>query len=229
MGKYRYVLLDMDETILDFKLAEHVTLQKTMEQFGLKYSPKIEVRYSETNLSLWKRLERGEISRAELQRMRFEMTFPGVDGLAMNTRWLDNLSSCGFYLPGARDFMERLAKTDLHVYIITNGMSKTQNGRIREAGLADYVDKAYISEEMGAVKPDPLYADMVVEDIGDPDRSSYLVVGDSLTSDIKLAENSGMDSCLFVAWGKSIPEGYGDHDITYIAHGYDELLEAILS
>ena len=228
MGKYRYLLLDMDETILDFKMAEHVTLRKTMESFGLKYSPDIEARYSEINRSLWKKLEKGEITRAELQRKRFEMTFGGGDGLAMNAKWLDILSECGFYLPGARKFMERLAATDLRVFIITNGMSKTQNGRIRTADLSRYTEKVFISEEIGCVKPDPAFIDYVIDHTGDHDRSRYLIVGDSLTSDIALAGNSDMDCCLFVKEGTLPPSGYKDFRINYIAYNYDDLLDYIL-
>lgn len=219
----------MDETILDFSLAERTALRATLEEFGIEYTPDVHKHYSEVNLSLWKRLEKGEITRDELKRLRFEIAFGRDDGTYMNARWMDNLAECGFYLPGAREFLDKLAATDIRVFIITNGLSYTQNGRIRASGLIDCVEKIYISEEMGAVKPDPLFADIVIGEIGDPDRSRYLVAGDSLSSDILLAENAGLDSCLFVAEDKDLPAGYRDHDITYIAHGYDELLSVILS
>ena len=117
--------------------------------------------------------------------------------------------------------------TGLRVFIITNGLSYTQNGRIAASGITQYVEKVYISEEMGAVKPDRLFADMVIDEAGDPDRSRYLVVGDSLTSDIMLAENAGLASCLFAAEGRDLPAGYQEHEITHIARGYDELLSVI--
>ena len=231
MSKYRYILFDLDETILDFKKTEQFALRGAVSDFGMESSPEIEELYSNVNKSLWLRFEKGEITREELKRMRFETVFGGpgrnIDGLAMNQSYMDHMSQTGFFIPGAESFLEKLSKTDLRLFIITNGLSYTQNGRIREAGLARFVEKVFISEEMGRVKPDPEYTEMVIDYVGDSDRSKYLVVGDSLSSDIMLAENSGMDCCLFAAEGKTFPAGYELHDITYKAKGYDELMAVI--
>ena len=227
MIRYSYILFDLDETLLDFKRSEKYALKGAIRDFGMECSPEIEELYSKVNKSLWLRFEKGEISREELKRMRFEITFGDVDGPAMNERYMYHLSQCGFYLPGAREFLEKLSRQDLRLFVITNGLAYTQNGRIKASGLLDYVEKVFISEEMGRVKPDPEYADMVISSIGDPDRSRYLVVGDSISSDIMLAENAGMDCCLFAAEGKSFPAGYELHDITYKAKGYNELMKVI--
>ena len=60
--------------------------------------------------------------------------------------------------------------------------------------LEKYIKHSFISQEMGCAKPSPVFFEKVIEYIGDSDKSNYLVIGDSLTSDISGARNFGIDS-----------------------------------
>ena len=50
------VLLDLDDTILDFRKAERGAISKTLLHFGIEPHEEIITRYSEINAAQWKRL-----------------------------------------------------------------------------------------------------------------------------------------------------------------------------
>ena len=72
----RVILWDVDGTLLNFPAAERQSLMDSFEKFGLGPCPEDRVaRYSKLNASYWKRLEKGEITKAELLPGRFREFF----------------------------------------------------------------------------------------------------------------------------------------------------------
>ena len=62
----RYLFLDLDDTILDFKKAEAIAIRKTMAAYGLEPTDERAARYSAVNDRHWKALERGEMTRDQV-------------------------------------------------------------------------------------------------------------------------------------------------------------------
>lgn len=242
---YKFILLDLDETIWDFKAAEHKAFEETMLEHGIPVTPEIAAFYNVTNQGLWKALERKEVTKDELKCVRFERTYNkalelfkdaslpplGPDtGKVINQTYMERLSHLGIMLDGAEDFLRSLSllrkEKNFGVYFITNGTAITAHGRIAASGVDQYVDGAFISDDIGVEKPDVKFFNYVTNALNEGDSSAYLVIGDSLTSDIQGAENAGMDSILFAYYGK-FPEGHESHNITYRATSYDEILSII--
>ena len=69
------ILFDLDDTILDFKKAEKIALFKTLEELGVTPDDEIAQKYSRYNISQWKRLELGEITRQEVKVNRYKLLF----------------------------------------------------------------------------------------------------------------------------------------------------------
>ena len=69
--RYRTVLFDADNTLLDFTRSEHDALCDCLTARGLPHDEEAIARYSAINDGYWKRLERGEVTRAALQVGRF--------------------------------------------------------------------------------------------------------------------------------------------------------------
>ena len=111
------------------------------------------------------------------------------------------------------------------MYIITNGVTRNAMGRINSTGLKDYISKVFISDSIGVSKPARSYFDAVKSSVGEPDES-YLVIGDSLSSDMLGAKNAGLASCWFMPEG-NIGEAMKEYDINYTAASFDELYEVI--
>ena len=230
MLRYDIVLLDADETIYDFRLAEKTAVSETLRAFGVEPTDRVIDLYSEGNLSCWKALERGELTRDQLKPLRFRMLFerlslPPVDFRAVNDRYEHELSLCGFLLPGAEDFLKKLRSiSGVRIYLATNGFVIPQQGRYRRSGVDKYMDGIYISEQVGASKPDPAYFDSLFSDIGVVDRSRAIILGDSLTSDMLGGRNAGITTCLYLNGRQHVQSPLCDYQIS----DYDGFFDIIM-
>ena len=200
--KYDMILIDADETVFDFKKAEHDAFKLTIESVGVEFTEEKLSLYSSINLMYWKKFERNEVTGVELKRRRYGDFFEaiGVSGIDLdriNDVYLENLSNCSSLIDGAMDFIKELSLY-CTVIIITNGLTKAQRGRFDKSGLKPYVKALYISEEIGYSKPDKEYFDYVLESEGVKDRKRVLVIGDSLTSDMQGGKNAGIDTCRYI-------------------------------
>ena len=99
-------------------------------------------------------------------------------------------------MPGAQELLEAL-HTRYELYLATNGTPEVQNSRIESAGIARYFQNIFISEQMGAYKPSPAFFHACFAAIPDFDAAEAMMVGDSLTSDIRGARNVGLRSCWY--------------------------------
>ena len=226
---YSYLLLDMDMTLLDFKKSEKYAFAGVMESLGLRFTEYDHSRFSHVNEELWKRLEKGLINRGQLLATRFGIFSEewGVDPARLNEMFIKNLAARDDKLPGAEDFLKALkACGKYRIYIATNGPVFTVMGRINASDLAKYADGIYISEKIGASKPDPAFFEYIFADLGDHDTSHYLMIGDRLSSDIKGANNTGMDCVLFAHDG-IFPEDIQGYSINYFAGSFKELQDLL--
>lgn len=197
---YKAVLLDADDTIFDFARSERTALYYALQECGIKCSEEIYRTYSVINLALWRKLERGEIGKDRLRVLRFEQlaerfSLP-LDAPRLNTAYGEALAACHFLLPGARSFLES-AHCYCALYLTTNGIAQVQRRRIADAGIGELLDGVFISEELGANKPDARYYDAVFAALPGLSRADCIAFGDSLTSDIAGAVCAGVDSCWF--------------------------------
>lgn len=196
---YKYLLFDADNTLLDFDAAEAQALRETLSLCPLGFSDEIHRRYHHINDQQWKKLERGETTREKLRIDRFALLYDefGMDGELYSRETADlyteRLSQQEQLIDGAEDVLSELSKR-YECYIITNGITEVQRSRMAKTPLEKYIKHSFISQEMGCAKPSPVFFEKVIEYIGDSDKSSYLVIGDSLTSDISGARNFGIDS-----------------------------------
>ncbi len=227
--KYKTLLFDADDTLLDFGRAEHAALTDTLTDHGLPVTPEIMSRYSEINLSFWKALERGEIEKSRLRVARFEKFCSelgfSVDPLAMADTYTERLSQKSYTLDGAVELSSELSK-HYKMYIVTNGLKTIQTRRFAESGLPPYFEKSFISEDMGFEKPDVRYFERLAELIPDFDKETTLIIGDSLTSDMRGGVNFGIDTCWFNPKNKTAPT---DMSLTYEVHSIAEMGKLLLT
>ena len=205
---YRILLLDADGTLLDFDRAEAEALRNTLQHFKLPDTEEWVDAYHRINEAMWKQLERGEISKNDLRWMRFSHLLDhfGVCGNCydMAETYVDELSSHAYLLPGALEACKTLAQ-NYRLYIITNGIATVQRRRMADVPISAWIEKCYISEEVGYEKPDVRFFDIVAQDIPNYDPSTVLVVGDSLTSDMAGGIQAGLDTCWINPGNAPIP------------------------
>ena len=214
---YKTVLFDLDDTLLDFKKSEAEALSATLLQFGIQPTPAVIGRYSEINEGLWKQLEKQEITRERLLPYRFELLFDelGVkqDSHAVQRTYELTLSQSCYFIDGALELLETLVRTH-DLYIVSNGTALVQHGRIGKAGIGKYFKALFISQEIGADKPDRQFFEEAFARIPDFCREQTIIIGDSLSSDIAGGRAAGIATGWYNPQGKPLPDsGTVDYDI----------------
>lgn len=229
--EYKILLLDADNTFFDFDRCERDALRDTLVNFGIPFDGDILARYHAFNDSLWKKVEKGTLSRSDLRRDRFTL-FMGEIGRGdlvptggdIGEFFVASLSRYAYFIYGMDDACRKLAKK-YRMYIVTNGITSVQNSRFEIAGIAEFFDGVFISESLGCAKPAREFFDAVVAKTGALPKSDYLIIGDSLTSDIAGGVNAGIDTCLFDRENRDIPQ---PQQPAYVVHSPKELLELLL-
>ena len=225
-----FLFLDLDDTILDFHKAEHIALSKTFRSFGLDPSQEVLDRYTDINRAHWQRLERKELTREQVVVGRFAALFQekGIhtDPERVARKYEDFLSQGHYFLPGAEDALKSLSQK-YKLYLASNGTAKVQAGRLESSGIGKYFQEIFVSEKIGANKPDKVYFDRCCERIPGYDPDKAMIVGDSLTSDILGGQNVGIATCWVNLHGKACNlEKAPDYEIGSISQ-LEELLSTI--
>ncbi len=227
MKKYDTILFDADGTLFDFLKSEREALILTLRRFSIDVDEEGIKLYSKINDSLWKALERGEITKDVLRVRRFEL-FGAEYGFtcdfdALSYAYTDELTEQMFMLKGATEVCRSLSEK-YRMYIVTNGIEYVQKKRFELSPIKDLFDGLFISGEIGYEKPDVRFFNTVEERIPDFVKEKTIIVGDSLTSDMRGGLNFGIDCCYYNPEGKKPPE---DMPIKYTITELSELLEIL--
>ncbi len=195
---YDLVLIDIDNTLLDFDAGTQASLRQLLESFGQELTRERQTRFFTINNSLWEQYEKGQIEKSLIFSTRFAL-FLGemgidTDYLAANRAYAKGLSECAVLMPHAMWLMEQL-RGRVKLYAVTNGVTTTQLPRLEKSGLNAFFDGVFISEQMGCKKPEAAFFQKVFAAIGSVDKSRCIILGDSLTSDMQGGRNAGIATC----------------------------------
>ena len=223
--RYQYLLIDNDNTIMDFNAAEAKALVDVLKAYGLPTDEATIHLYHEINDAQWKALERGETTQPRLKVERFrlllaELGREELDAIALSDAYANGLGSHADLLPGAAEFIRAL-HGKIKMALVSNGVSAIQRGRLSHCPLSPLFDEIIISEEVGAAKPDPTLLLVAMERLGCTDKSQAVMMGDSLSADIPAAVNAGVDSIFFSLHGKTSDKA------TYTAHNYEDAMSIL--
>jgi putative hydrolase of the HAD superfamily len=199
--KYEIIIFDADETLFDFKKSERDAFKNAMMEFDIEYDENHHLKiYSEINSEIWKEFENGIITQEKLKVERFKRL---ADRLNINfdeylfaKSYMKHLANASFVYEDSIELVESLHK-NYRLTIVTNGLKEVQNKRIKQSIISKYFEDVIISEEVNVAKPDSKIFEIALNNLNHVDKSKVLMVGDSLTSDIKGGINFGIDTCWY--------------------------------
>lgn len=196
--KYDVILMDIDNTLLDFDAGTAEALTGLLAEFGLALTQQRLDRFLTINADFWEQYESGKIEKSDIFPNRFRkfLLELGIetDWLAANEVYAAGLQRSAVLLPGARALLDRLQGV-CRLFAVTNGVTSTQMPRLKKSGLNRYFEQVFISEQMGCRKPETVFFDRVFAAIGPVDKSRCILLGDSLTSDMQGGRNAGIATC----------------------------------
>lgn len=207
MGKIKVILWDIDGTLLNFVAAEKAAIRKGFAEFDLGIcSDEMLADYSSINRKYWKALERGELTKAEVLEGRFREFFSKYNlNLQVvsdfNKQYQVNLGETVCFEEGAYEVVQSL-QGKVKQYAVTNGTKIAQDRKLNKSGFDKLLDGIFISEEVGTEKPGISFFETVWKKIGHYESDEIMIVGDSLTSDMKGGNNAGILCCWYNPLGE---------------------------
>ena len=223
---YKYLLFDVDDTLLDFHKSSYFALIKTFKDNNVYLNEEMINDYMNINNHLWRQFEKKNITREEVLISRFKIFFTkynlNIDEYDFNQQYLNNLADNPFLIDNALELLNDL-KDDYEIYLVSNGVKFVQDKRLSLSGIDKLVKDKFVSEEIGYNKPDIKYFEEVFKRIPNFDKNKALIIGDSLTSDIKGANNVGIKCVYF----KHNDLDYSNYKIDYIITNLNQLYDIL--
>ncbi len=215
--RYKYLFIDLDDTIWDFRANSMLALRQVYDEFELAQEipdyERFRSRYVATNHALWELYHHGQVTKEFLIVERFARPFReegsrlGDDAeflSRLNTRYLNVLAEQKSLVPGAIELLDYLTGKGYPLYILSNGFAEVQHRKLESGGIAHYFKRLILSDEIGVTKPDRRIFDYALQQIG-AEPSEVLIVGDNYDADILGAMNAGWTALYFNRDNLAIP------------------------
>ncbi len=222
----RNLLWDVDGTLLDFKAAESAAIRRLFGEFSLgECTDEMIRRYSSINEGFWQRLEQNEITKQQVLIGRYEQFFAEIGvpvSLAeeFNRRYQVWLGDTIVFRDDSFSIVKSL-QGKVRQYVVSNGTVVAQNRKLEASGLGKMMDGIFLSEALGVEKPNKAFFDAVMDRIRPEAPEEVMIIGDSLTSDIRGGNNAGIITCWYNPERKPAPD---DYRIDYMIADLHEIL-----
>lgn len=219
--KYQWILFDADETLFSFN--SYDGLKPMLARYGIDFTPQEYEAFQAVNQPLWVAYQNKEITAQELQTIRFTELSKrtGQEPLALNHELMQEMALVSKPLENTLEMLSEL-QGKVKMGIITNGFKALQQKRLDNTATTPFFEMVVVSEEVGVAKPDRAIFEFAFNLMSPVDKTTVLMVGDTLASDVLGANLSGIDSCWFNPHHK---ENTTDIRPTYEIHSMLELIE----
>ncbi len=198
---YELVLIDADNTLFNYNEAEKYALEMALKEFDFAGDPEaVKVDYKVINKGMWADLENGKVTKETLRTERFRRLFEQYDlnisPEAFSECYLNRLSEGSFLIKDAEGICRYLSQK-YKLVLVTNGIKEVQNARLNRSPIRKYFHGIVISDDIGVSKPDSAFFDHTLTVAQHDDKRTTIIIGDSLSSDMRGGINYGIDTCWF--------------------------------
>ncbi len=219
----KIILIDLDNTLIDFNECARHSIIHAFNELGLPYTEHVFETFICENVKIWKRLEKGEITKAQLRADRWNIILKKLgidyDGTIIEGMFENGVAQGAYAVEGAYDLLEYL-KDKYKLYIISNGFRFVQESRLRIGDFEKYFKEIFVSEDVGIPKPAKEFFDFCFEKLNYPSKAELIIIGDSLTADISGGNSYGIDTIWF---NKNNDHSSDTIKPTYTVHKLEEI------
>ena len=204
----KIILIDLDNTLIDFNECARHSIINAFNELGFTYTDKVFETFITENVKIWKRLEKGEITKPQLRADRWNIILKKLgidfDGTVLEEMFENGVAKGAYAVDGAYELLEYL-KDKYKLYIVSNGFRFVQESRLKIGNFEKYFDDVFVSEDVGIPKPAKEFFDYCFEKLGNPDKNDTILIGDSLSADIIGGINYGIDTIWFNKNNEPLP------------------------
>lgn len=203
---YKHILIDLDDTIWDFRRNSKIAMQEIfydyeLNQFYNSFESFYDV-YMIKNHQLWEQYAKGEITKdfLSLERFLYPLRIAGNENVELAKKlgedFLYRTTMQTNLIDGAIETLEYLKDKGYTLSIISNGFVEVQYTKLRCSGLLPYFANVFLSEEIGYQKPDTRFFQTVLDRLN-ATPAECLVIGDNFQTDIQGAQNANIRALFY--------------------------------
>ncbi len=218
----KLILIDIDNTLLDYDAYTEHALREGFKRFGLgDFNENVIEVFHHENILLWREIENGTLTFEELQKIRFNKVFNALninfDGVVFEAYYRDELFESAIPVKNAYKMLDYL-KDKYVLAVASNGPYNQQLHRLEIADMKKYFSYFFISEKLGYSKPAKEFFDKAFLELKDDiSKDEICIIGDSLTSDMAGGNNAGIKTCFFNKRGIELNDPKVDYVINDLA------------
>lgn len=194
------VLIDIDNTLLDFERCAEIAIEKSFAAWDLPLSEHVFPIFREINDALWLELEKETITREALYQVRWTSIFARLgilaDGVRFDECFRRYITDIAEPVEGAHALLRYLAPR-YTLCVASNSTLARQTNRLQKANMFSYFDFIFTSEQIGHPKPEKAFFEACLASLGGLAPEKCVIIGDSLSADIAGGAGAGLKTIWF--------------------------------
>ncbi len=199
-NRYNSLLIDLDDTLLDFSGDESKAIKAVLENNGIPFSDDVLELYSEINDNGHTFVLGEEITAKSFITNHFVhllklLEVKGERAKSIADEYYELMLKSHKLKSGVLKTLKYLKYKGYKLYVTSNGYPEFQYKRIKDAKISSYFNGIFISEEIGLRKPSRSFFEYVIRHIPESNRSKILVIGDAPAADVFGGINSKLATC----------------------------------
>ncbi len=227
MDKYKILIFDLDDTLIDNLENVRYAYTKMIESVGEKYSEDGFKKWYEIDKNFWKDWQDGLIKlpahlknetgkkseeflnwvRAQRVLIYFDNQISLEKAIELNHLFMNSLTEIVIAIDGAYDTLKYL-KEKYYIIVATNGPKVATKDKLSKIKCLNLVNEVLSADMFGYMKPRTEFFEAIQNLLKNYNNEEYLIIGDSLKSDVGFAMNCKFDSCWFNKNNEKLDEPY---------------------
>lgn len=225
--KYKILIFDLDDTLIDNTESVRAAFRIMLKARNIAYSDGSFAAWYGIDKKFWLDWQDGLVEipdelkhetgkksdkfldwvRSQRVLIYFNNSLSPERAVELNHIYMNALHDVVVAVDGAPETLEYLSKK-YKIIVATNGPAVATKQKLQKIGCLQYVTKVLSADMFGFMKPRIEFFHAIARRYPDNAVVDYLVIGDSLKSDVGFAMNAGIDSCWFNRNDEDIDSAY---------------------
>lgn len=227
MNKYKIIIFDLDDTLIDNFENVKYAFKTMVETKNEPYNDDNFLKWYEIDTKFWRDWQDGLIElpehlknetgkksdefldwvRAQRVLIYFKNTISLEEAIKLNNIYMQALTEQVIAIDGVYETLKYLSKK-YYIIIATNGPKVATTEKLKKINCLEFVNEILSADMFGYMKPKKEFFEGIQKMLNNFSNEEYLIVGDSLKSDVGFGMNCNFDSCWFNKNNDNLDQSY---------------------